>query len=165
MRYLSTNLLNLASHLEIRLHLPTNPAEEPELLTLTITLVPGLAYLFNWLGAASPIVAVALAMGLGSLWDGFRVLRVLAHGLVSLDASRGLAANVATSVVVLMATPLGLPVSTTHVSTGALLGVRLADKANPSQDDALKLVLFGWIVTLPFSAAVSAISVWLFESF
>ena len=134
-------------------------------LTLTITLVPGLAYSFDRLGPASPIVAVTLAMGLGSLWGGFRVLRVLAHGLVSLDASRGLAANVATSIVVLMATPLGLPVSTTHVSTGALLGVRLADRAKPSQVDVLRLVLFGWVVTLPFAAVVSAIGVWSFASF
>lgn len=134
-------------------------------LTLTIALVPGLAYSFDSLGSAWPILAVALAMGLGSFWGGFRVLRVLAHRVVPLDASRGLAANVGTSVVVLMATPLGLPVSTTHVSTGALMGVRLADKAKPNQVDALRLVLFGWVVTLPVAAAVSAISVWSFKSF
>ena len=136
-------------------------------LMLTITLVPGLPDWFNslGLGLASPILFVALAMGLGSFWGGFRVLRVLAHRVVSLDASRGLAANVGTSVVVLMATPLGLPVSTTHVSTGALMGVRLADKAKPNQVDALRLVLFGWVVTLPVAAAVSAISVWSFKSF
>lgn len=128
-------------------------------LILALSLSPGLAesVLFN---GAGPILLVALVMGVGCLWGGFRVLELLSHRVTPLDASSGLVANVGTSMLVLVASPLGLPVSTTHVSTGALMGVRWSDKAQPSQSDALKLVLYGWVVTLPIAAALAALSVW-----
>jgi len=101
------------------------------------------------------IVAVALVMGMGSLWGGYRVLDVLAHRVTPLDPGTGFAANAGTSLLVLAATPLGLPVSTTHVSTGALFGIRLAAKQRPVSD-ALGPILFGWVVTFPLTAAVAA---------
>ena len=103
-----------------------------------------------------PIVAVALAMGLGSLWGGFRLLPVLAQRVTRMDARTGLIANVGTSALVLAAAPLGLPVSTTHVSTGALMGIRFGDRAPPERADALKLILFGWVITLPVAAMIAA---------
>lgn len=101
------------------------------------------------------IVLVTIAMAVGSLWGGFRVLRVLAYQVATVNSDSGVVANLGTSLLVLAASPLGLPVSTTHVSSGALIGVRLAGKKKPKQD-ALKNVLFGWIVTLPVAAAFAA---------
>ncbi len=96
-----------------------------------------------------------------------KTLRTLpTHGLfkvVPLDASSGLVANVGASVLVLIASPLGLPVSTTHVSTSALLGVRWVDKIRPKHADALRLVLYGWLMTLPVAAAMAALSSWLLQ--
>jgi len=100
-----------------------------------------------------PIVAVTVAMGLGSLWGGFRLLPVLAQRVTRMDERTGLVANVGTSALVLAASPLGLPVSTTHVSTGALMGVRFGENARPDAD-ALKAILLAWIVTLPTAAAL-----------
>lgn len=105
---------------------------------------------------AWPMTAVAVTMGLGCLWGGHRVLEVLAHRVAPLDAGTGFTANLGTSFLVLAATPLGLPVSTTHVSTGALLGVRLAERKKPDRADALKLILFGWVVTFPVTALAGA---------
>jgi len=131
-------------------------------LILILTLTPALSAIF--VGSPLwPITLVALAMGLGSVWGGMRVLQVLAHRVTPLDPASGLAANVGTSLLVLLATPFGLPVSTTHVSTGALLGVRWGDKLKPQRNDALKLILFGWIVTLPIAAALAAVTVQLLE--
>jgi PiT family inorganic phosphate transporter len=124
-------------------------------LILAGMLVPGLA---DTGGNAMAIVLVSLAMGAGSLWGGYRVLDVLAHRVVPLDPASGLSANAGTSVLVLAATPLGLPVSTTHVSTGALFGVRVARSARPDGTDALKLILFGWLVTFPLAGLGSAIA-------
>jgi PiT family inorganic phosphate transporter len=131
-------------------------------LIMTLTLSPGLA-----LGAGNavwPIVAVAVVMGMGGWWGGMRVLHVLAHRVAPLDSTRGLAANLGTSLLVLSATPLGLPVSTTHVSTGALMGVRWSERTKPEQHDALKLVLYGWLVTFPIAGGIAASCAWLFQS-
>lgn len=111
--------------------------------------------------AVMATMAVTLAMGAGSLWGGMRVLRMLAHRVTPLDSARGLVANTGTSLLVLLATPFGLPVSTTHVSTGALIGIRLASGTKPDQQDALSLILFGWIITLPVAACFAAFGVWL----
>jgi PiT family inorganic phosphate transporter len=86
------------------------------------------------------------------------VLDVLSQRIATLDSSSGVVANLGTSILVLVASPLGLPVSTTHVSTGAMLGVRWIDKARPEHADALKTVLYGWLITLPVAALVSALS-------
>jgi PiT family inorganic phosphate transporter len=59
---------------------------------------------------------------------------------------------------VLAASPLGLPISTTHVSAGALMGIRWADKAQPGEADAMKQVLYGWVVTLPATMLLAAFS-------
>jgi len=76
-----------------------------------------------------------------------------------LDAYTGLVANLCTSSLVLLASPLGLPVSTTHVSTGALMGVRWSTGQQPAVADALKSVLYGWLVTFPVAGAISACAV------
>lgn len=102
------------------------------------------------------VVAVSLVMAAGGLWGGYRVLNVLAHRVAAIDAGSGLVANTGTSLLVLVATPLGLPVSTTHVSTGALMGIRWANRSRPAEGDALKMILFGWIITLPVAGIVSA---------
>jgi PiT family inorganic phosphate transporter len=104
------------------------------------------------------MVAVALVMGLGCLWGGLRVLNVLSHRITALDASSGVVANVGTSILVLAASPLGLPISTTHVSAGALMGIRWADKTQPGEADAMKQVLYGWVVTLPAAMLLAAFS-------
>lgn len=108
--------------------------------------------------AASAIAAVTIAMGLGSLIGGYRVLSLMSNGITRLDHQTGLFANASTAALVLAASPLGLPVSTTHVATGSLMGVRLAQSATPDNADALKMVLLGWVVTFPSAALFSAAS-------
>lgn len=121
-------------------------------LILALTFAPsGLS-----LSPPSVIAAVTVAMGLGSLIGGYRVLSLLSNGITRLDHRTGLFANASTAALVLAASPLGLPVSTTHVATGSLMGVRLAQDAAPNGADALKMVLLGWVVTFPSAAVLSA---------
>ncbi len=127
-------------------------------LVLLGSLAPGVAGIsLSQESILWPILLVTVVMGLGSLLGGRRVLQLLSWRVTSLDASRGLVANVGTSMLVLFAAPLGLPVSTTHVSTGALMGVRWADRVPPQGADAVRLVLFGWLVTLPVAAGIAAL--------
>lgn len=128
-------------------------------LFLGFSLLPGI--IPTALPTSLPIVAVALSMGLGSLWGGYRVLSVMAHRVAPLDHHNAVAANVATSSLVLLASPLGLPMSTTHVSTGALFGVRLGERGAPPEKDAIKMILFGWLVTLPVAAVLAVAGSWL----
>jgi len=106
-------------------------------------------------------LAVTLVMAAGGLWNGYHVLQVLAHKVVPIAPASGLAANTGTSLLVLAASPLGIPVSTTHVSIGSLFGIRLTDKTVPDQGDALRTILFAWLITLPvagfFAAAASGL--------
>ena len=128
-------------------------------LILAVALVPGAATSLNADGVVPwwPIALVALVMGMGCLWGGMRVLDIMAWRVAPLDASSGLVANSGTAMLVLFASPLGVPVSTTHVSTGALMGVRWTNRTRPRGNDALRLVLFGWVVTLPVAAALAAL--------
>lgn len=127
----------------------------PKIAAFLILLMVGteLASNSSWLVA---ITLTTLAMGIGSLWGGRRVARVLAHRVTRMDTAQGLTANFGTALLVLIASPLGLPVSTTHVSTGALMGLRIADRSAPAQADALRAILIAWIVTLPAAAVLAA---------
>ncbi len=126
-------------------------------LILIVSLSPGLGRQLGT-GSSGPIILVTLVMAAGSLLGGLRVLNVLAHRVAPLDASQGLTANVGTSMLVLLASPLGIPVSTTHVSTGSLLGVRWYDRVKPQQGDALKTILFAWLITLPVAAGLASMA-------
>jgi len=122
----------------------------------------GLASNHSWFVA---IALTTLAMGIGSLWGGRRVARVLAHRVTRMDAAQGLTANIGTALLLLTASPLGLPVSTTHVSTGALMGLRFAEHSAPTQADALRAILMAWIVTLPAAGILSATVSFLIQNY
>ncbi|MBI1330948.1 MAG: inorganic phosphate transporter [Alphaproteobacteria bacterium] len=107
-------------------------------------------------GPAVAIAATSLAMTGGALMAGRRLLPVLAKEVSTMTPATGLFANMGTALLVLGATPLGLPVSTTHVAAGSLIGVRVADSAPPRARDALKTILMAWFVTLPAAALLSA---------
>ena len=132
-------------------------------LILALTLVPELDDGLKGIEPVWPILAVSLSMAGGALWGGYRVLGVMSERVTRLDAGSGTVANVGTSLLVLAASPLGIPVSTTHVSTGSLMGVRWINRAKPQGGDALRLVLYGWVVTLPVAAIIAAGSDWLID--
>jgi PiT family inorganic phosphate transporter len=136
----------------------------PKIAAFLILVMAGIATSQRnvWIAA---IVLVTLFMGIGSLSGGRRVARVLAHRVTRMDSGQGLTANIGTSLLVLAASPLGLPVSTTHVSTGALMGIRFADRSAPTQVDALRAILLAWIVTLPVAALFAAFATFFVRQF
>jgi len=101
---------------------------------------------------------VALAMGAGSVVAGFRVTRTLAEKVTRISPSNGLAANLVTSVLVGAASRFALPVSTTHVSSGAIIGAGLSDR--DVHWKIVKEMLLAWLVTLPVSALLAAATQW-----
>jgi PiT family inorganic phosphate transporter len=103
-------------------------------------------------------VAVALAMALGSALGGFRVTETLATKVTKMSPDEGLLANLTTSALVGAASFWALPVSTTHVSCGAIIGIGAESKENRLQWRTVREMLLAWVVTLPAAALVAALA-------
>jgi PiT family inorganic phosphate transporter len=99
-------------------------------------------------------VGVALAVMFGGLLSARRVATVMSDRIVPLTHTEGFSANLVTGILVVAASKVGVPVSTTHVSVGALFGMGVANGLLNKQ--TLTQILFAWILTLPLAAACAA---------
>ncbi len=117
-------------------------------------LIVGASALDPWMGA----LAVTAVMALGGVVAARRVAETLAKKVAPLNPGQGLAGNLATSLLVVGASRLGLPVSTTHVSTGGILGVGSA--AGELRWRPVAAILAAWVTTLPLAAALGAAAMW-----
>ncbi|MEW6247967.1 MAG: inorganic phosphate transporter [Nitrospirota bacterium] len=102
--------------------------------------------------------AVAVAMGLGSYLGGLRVTEVLAEKVTRMDHAEGLSANLTTSSLVLVSATMGLPVSTTHVSGSAIIGIGLLKGLQAVRWNTVQDMVLAWIVTLPASGLMAALA-------
>ncbi len=100
-----------------------------------------------------PIALVALLMIFGGLVFAKKVATTMSQKVTRLDDKQGLAANLITATLVLLASKFGLPVSTTHVSVGAIAGVGAS--AGTLNWQALRSVLLSWIATLPLALVIA----------
>lgn len=100
-------------------------------------------------------LAVGGAMAIGGLFGARRVADTLAQKITPIDDGHGLAANLATSFLVIGASRLGMPVSTTHVSTGGIFGIGAA--GGTLHRRATVEILLAWIATLPSAALLGAL--------
>ncbi len=105
------------------------------------------------------IVAIGVAIAIGGLLSAGRVAETMSHRITGMNHGQGLAANLSTGLLVILATRYGLPVSTTHVSVGSLFGIGLmARKANVK---VMLGIVLSWLLTLPCAALISGIVYWL----
>jgi PiT family inorganic phosphate transporter len=126
--------------------------DTPKILAL------GVAAVAAWgLSQTSFYALVALSMGLGSLLAGLRVTNTLARKVTRISHDGGLAANVTTSLLVGFASSFALPVSTTHVSSGAILGIAAGSKTAGIHWKTVREILLAWVVTLPVAGLVAAL--------
>jgi PiT family inorganic phosphate transporter len=102
------------------------------------------------------LVGVAVAMAVGGLLNARKVADTMANKITSMNAGQGFAANLATALLVNTASYHGLPVSTTHVSVGSLLGIGIA--TGQAKWKPVVGIVLSWIVTLPCAAALSAVA-------
>jgi len=109
----------------------------------------------GWLQGGAGMMLIAAAMALGGLISARQVAETLAHKITGMNPGQGFAANLATAVLVTTASLHALPVSTTHVSVGALLGIGITTR-QAKWRTALP-VLAAWVVTLPVSALLAAL--------
>lgn len=97
---------------------------------------------------------VALAMGVGSYVGGARVTERLANQVTRMNHAEGLTANLATSSLVLLSSTLGMPVSTTHVSASAIMGIGWVKGSQAVQWSTVREMVLAWVVTLPIAAVL-----------
>lgn len=107
---------------------------------------------------SAAIINVAVAMGLGSYFGGLRVTTGLAEKVTQMSHSEGLSANLTTSSLVFVSALMGLPVSTTHVSSSAIIGIGLLKGVSAVRWTTVRDMVLAWIVTLPASALFSALA-------
>ena len=102
------------------------------------------------------LALVAIAMAAGGLLSAGRVAETMAHKITVMNPGQGFAANLATALLVTTATYHGLPVSTTHVSVGSLLGIGIT--TGQAKWHTVVPVLLSWIITLPCAAVMGAVA-------
>ena len=111
---------------------------------------------------AIALIGVAVAMGLGSYVAGRRVTQVLAENVTRMDHSEVLSANLTTSSLVFVSAVMGLPVSTTHVSSSSIIGIGLLNGLSSIRWPTVRDMVLAWVVTLPASALLAALAYHLF---
>lgn len=109
----------------------------------------------GWLHGSTGMILIAVAMAAGGLISARQVAETLAHKITDMNPGQGFAANLATALLVTTANVSGLPVSTTHVSVGALLGIGITTRQ--AKWHTVIPVLTAWVITLPLSALVAAV--------
>lgn len=105
------------------------------------------------------LVLVALAIALGGVLNARRVAETMSHKITIMNHGQGFSANLATGLLVILASKFGLPVSTTHVSVGALFGIGVTTRQADFR--VVSGILLSWLLTLPCAAVLSGTIYWL----
>jgi len=109
------------------------------------------------------VLLVAVAMTIGGLLSAWRVADTLSHKITNMNPGQGFAANLSTSLLGILGSVYGLPLSTTHVSVGSLLGIGIVTKQ--ARWHTVIPVLLAWVITLPCGALLAALAYWVCRTF
>ena len=108
------------------------------------------------------MLAVALAMALGGLINSRKVAETMSKKISTMNDGQALTANLVTAFMVIFASRLGMPVSTTHVSVGAISGVGIVK--GTADKGVIASILLSWVLTLPIAAVIAAATYWLLRA-
>lgn len=103
-------------------------------------------------------VSAALAMGCGTAFGGWRIIKTMGAKIFKLEPINGFSADINSSLVIFSATLLHLPVSTTHVVSGSIMGVGAAKRINAVRWGVAQQMVMAWVLTIPSTALVSALT-------
>jgi inorganic phosphate transporter, PiT family len=101
-------------------------------------------------------LACAAAMGLGTASGGWRIIKTLGHRIVKLRPIHGFAAETSAAIVLFTTAHWGIPVSTTHVISGAIMGVGASMNASAVRWGLAGNIAVAWVLTIPVSAMLAA---------
>lgn len=106
------------------------------------------------------VLACYTAMGLGTMFGGWRIVKTMGQKITKLKPVGGFCAETGGAMTLFLATMLGIPVSTTHTITGAIVGVGSTQRASAVRWGVAGNIVWAWILTIPASAFVAAIAYW-----
>ena len=111
------------------------------------------------------VLAAHAAIALGTLSGGWRIIHTMGSKITRLQPVGGFAAETAGAATLFLATALGVPVSTTHTITGAIVGVGATRRLSAVRWGIAGKIVWAWILTIPMSAAIGAGTFWLVRMF
>jgi PiT family inorganic phosphate transporter len=106
------------------------------------------------------IVACFIAIALGTLFGGWRIVKTMGQRITKLKPVGGFAAETGGAMSLFLASSLGIPVSTTHTITGSIVGVGSAQRTRAVRWGVAGNIVIAWIVTIPASALLAALAWW-----
>jgi PiT family inorganic phosphate transporter len=111
------------------------------------------------------VLSCQAAMALGTLFGGWRIVRTMGSRITRLSPLQGVCAETAGAITLFLATGMGIPVSTTHTITGAIVGVGAARRASAVRWNVAKDIVIAWVVTMPAAGAIGAAFYFLYGIF
>jgi PiT family inorganic phosphate transporter len=109
------------------------------------------------------IVSCYVAIALGTLFGGWRIVKTMGQKITKLRPAGGFSAETGGAITLFTASSLGIPVSTTHTITGAIIGVGAAQRVSAVRWGVAGSIVIAWVITIPASALIAAASWWLGE--
>jgi PiT family inorganic phosphate transporter len=111
------------------------------------------------------VLACQAAMALGTLAGGWRIVHTMGSKITRLTPAQGFCAETGGAITLFGATALGIPVSTTHTITGAIVGVGASRRLSAVRWNVASNIVVAWVVTLPAAALIAAFAYWLVSLF
>ena len=103
------------------------------------------------------IISCALAMGLGTIMGGWKIIRTLGMNITKLEPVHGFAAETGAAMVLMTTAQVGLPVSTTHTITSSIMGVGALNGLSAVRWGVTAKIVYAWIFTLPGAAGLASV--------
>lgn len=117
-------------------------------------------YIPNWV-----VISCYMAIALGTMFGGWRIVKTMGQKVTKLKPVDGFCAEFGAAITLFISSAFGIPVSTTHTITGAIMGVGSLRRLTAVKWGVAGNIVWAWILTIPCSAAISAIAYWLVRSF
>lgn len=102
------------------------------------------------------VLSCQAAMGLGTLFGGWRIVHTMGSKITRLSPQQGFCAETGGAITLFLATHLGVPVSTTHTITGAIVGVGSAKRVSAVRWNVAKNIVWAWVITMPMAGLMGA---------
>ncbi|HYD27346.1 inorganic phosphate transporter [Brevundimonas sp.] len=111
------------------------------------------------------VITCQAAIALGTLFGGWRIVHTMGSRITRLSPQQGFCAETGGAITLFMATGMGIPVSTTHTITGAIVGVGAARRASAVRWGVARSIVTAWFITMPAAAAIGALFFWIGGAF